>query len=88
MFDKPEIILLKGFCSLSFGESKENVIKKFGEPEEIQNLTDDILIIIHWYTIIGNLASLSFFDTNKNQAFCMLRSTTRKPFFLRPGYFH
>jgi hypothetical protein len=29
MFEKLEIKLLKGFCSLSFGESKENVIKTF-----------------------------------------------------------
>jgi len=70
MFDQPEILLLKGFCSLSFGDSKENVIKKFGEPEEIQNLTDDILnnnsLVYHYWEYGFSL----FFDTNKNQAFC------------------
>ena len=70
MFEKPEIKLLKGFCSLSFGESKENVIKAFGEPEEIQNLIDDILnnnsLVFHYW---NNGFSL-FFDTNKEQRFC------------------
>ena len=70
MLDTPEIILLHGFCSLSFGESKENVVKKFGDPEEIQNLSDDILnnhsLVYHYWEHGFSI----FFDTNKNQSFC------------------
>jgi hypothetical protein len=70
MFEKPEINLLKGFCTLSFGTSKENAVLTFGEPEEVQNLTDDILnnnsLVYHYW----NHGYSLFFDTNKNQAFC------------------
>lgn len=70
MFEKPEIKLLKGFCTLSFGTSKENAIQVFGEPEEIQNLTDDILnnnsLVYHYW----NEGYSLFFDTNKSQSFC------------------
>jgi hypothetical protein len=70
MFDKPEIKLLTGFCALPFGANKENAVLMFGEPEEIQNLTDDILdnssLVYHYW---DNGFSL-FFDTNKNQVFC------------------
>jgi hypothetical protein len=70
MFEKPEIKLLKGFCALSFGTSKEDAVLVFGEPEEIQNLTDDILnnnsLVYHYW----NEGYSLFFDTNKTQAFC------------------
>jgi hypothetical protein len=70
MFENPEIKLLKGFCTLSFGTSKESAVLVFGEPEEIQNLTDDILnnnsMVYHYW----NEGYSLFFDTNKNQAFC------------------
>ena len=70
MFDRPEIELLKGFCSLSFGENKDHVVEKFGNPEEIQNLSDDILnnnsLVFHYWEHGFSL----FFDTNKEQAFC------------------
>lgn len=70
MIETPEIRLLKGFCSLSFGETKEAVVKLCGEPEEIQNLTDDILnnnsLVYHYWEQGFSL----FFDTNKEQAFC------------------
>ena len=70
MFDEPEIILLKGFCSLPFGETKEQVVKTFGEPEEIQHLTDDILnnnsLVFHYWEKGFSL----FFDNNKNLSFC------------------
>ena len=70
MFEKPEIKLLNGFCGLLFGASKEAVVNVFGEPEEIQNLTDDILnnnsLVYHYWEYGFSL----FFDTNKEQAFC------------------
>lgn len=70
MFEKPEILLLKGFCNLPFGTGKEAAVLHFGEPEEIQNLTDDILnnnsLVYHYWEHGFSL----FFDTNKNQAFC------------------
>src|SRR5688572_2902058 len=70
MFENPEIKLLKGFCTLEFGTSKENAVLTFGEPEEVQNLSDDILnnnsLVYHYW----NQGYSLFFDTNKNQAFC------------------
>lgn len=70
MFEKPEIKLLEGFCILSFGSSKEKAVEVFGQPEEIQNLTDDILnnnsMVYHYW----NEGYSLFFDTNKEQAFC------------------
>lgn len=70
MIDKPEIRLLKGFCSLSFGTSKENAVLVFGEPEEVQNLTDEVLnnnsLVYHYWDLGYSL----FFDLNKNDAFC------------------
>jgi hypothetical protein len=70
MIERPEIRLLKGFCSLSFGTSKENAVLVFGEPEEVQNLSDEILnnnsLVYHYW----NEGYSLFFDTNKNHAFC------------------
>lgn len=70
MFEKPEIKLLKGFCTLAFGASKESAMITFGQPEEIQNLADDILnnnsLVYHYWDHGYSL----FFDTNKNQSFC------------------
>ncbi len=70
MLLKPEIKLLKGFCTLAFGSNKESAELAFGKPEEIQNLTDDILnnnsLVYHYWDLGFSL----FFDTNKNQSFC------------------
>ena len=70
MFEKPEIKLLEGFCTLAFGTSKEEAVLVFGEPEEIQNLTDDILnnnsMVYHYW----NEGYSLFFNTNQNQSFC------------------
>ncbi len=70
MFEKPEIKLLEGFCTLAFGASKEEAVLVFGEPEEIQNLTDDILnnnsMVYHYW----NEGYSLFFNTNQNQTFC------------------
>ena len=70
MFEKPEIKLLKGFCVLPFGSSKDKAVEAFGQPEEIQNLTDDILnnnsMVYHYW----NEGYSLFFDTNKDQTFC------------------
>ncbi len=78
MFEKPEIMLLKGFCGVLFGESKENIVKIFGEPEEIQNLTDDILnnnsLVYHYWEYGFSL----FFDTNAEQAFCNVEIDNRE----------
>ena len=78
MIELPEIKLLKGFCDLPFGTSKENAIIMFGEPEEIQTLTDDILnnnsMVYHYW----NSGFSLFFDTNKNQAFCSVEIDNRE----------
>jgi hypothetical protein len=70
MNDKPEIKLLKGFCNLAFGATKEVAKLTFGEPEEVQNLEDDILnnnsLVYHYWEQGYSL----FFDMNKNQSFC------------------
>ncbi len=66
----PEIKLLKGFCAITFGETQENVKKIFGEPEEIQTLSDEILntssLVFHYWDHGFSL----FFDNNKNKTFC------------------
>ncbi|MBK9283060.1 MAG: hypothetical protein IPM51_01935 [Sphingobacteriaceae bacterium] len=65
----PEIKLLKGFCNLSFGEPAEIIKKTFGEPEEVQELNDDILntssTVYHYWEMGFSL----FFDNHKNQSF-------------------
>lgn len=77
MLDKPEIKLLTGFCGLPFGASKETAVLAFGEPEEIQNLTDDILnnnsLVYHYWDHGFSL----FFDTNLNQSFCSVEIDNR-----------
>jgi len=66
----PEIKLLKGFCTVTFGETQEGIKKVFGEPEEIQALNDDILktssTVYHYWDQGFSL----FFDNHKNQTFC------------------
>ena len=70
MFEKPEINLLKSFCTLPFGSSKDKAVEVFGQPEEIQNLTDDILnnnsMVYHYW----NEGYSLFFNTNTDQSFC------------------
>jgi hypothetical protein len=70
MFKSLEIELLKGFCGLSFGNTKDKAVAVFGQPEEIQNLMDDILnnnsMVYHYW----NEGYSLFFDTNKEQTFC------------------
>lgn len=70
MFEKPEIKLLIGFCTLAFGSGKDEAKLVFGEPEEIQNLSDDILnnnsLVYHYWNDGYSL----FFDTNKTPSFC------------------
>ena len=73
MLQPPIIKLLKGFCTISFGETRENVKAIFGEPEEMQTLTDDILntssLVYHYWDLGFSL----FFDNNK-EAFVLLLS--------------
>jgi len=62
----PEIHLLKGFCSLKFGQKPSDAEVFFGAPEETQSLNDEILstasFVMHYWE---NGFSL-FFDSNKN----------------------
>lgn len=78
MFDVPEIKLLKGFCTLPFGANKENAALVFGQPQEIQNLTDDILnnnsLVYHYWDQGYSL----FFDADNNQAFCSVEIDNRE----------
>jgi hypothetical protein len=70
MLQTPEIKLLQGFCSVSFGENPENIKKIFGEPEEIQQLSDDVLntssTVFHYWEKGYSI----FFDNHKNKTFC------------------
>ncbi len=62
----PEIHLLRGLCTLKFGQIPTDAEKFFGVPEETQTLNDEILdttsYVMHYWT---NGFSL-FFDSNKN----------------------
>jgi hypothetical protein len=66
----PEIKLLNGFCSVTFGEKPEGIKKVFGEPEETQTLHDEVLntssTVFHYWDLGFSL----FFDKNKNETFC------------------
>ncbi len=68
----PEILLLKGFCSLKFGQNPEDTESLFGVPEEIQSLTDDILdtssYVMHYWSRGFSL----FFDVSKNKSLHMV----------------
>jgi len=64
-----EIALLKGFGPLFFGQTTEEAIALFGEPEEVQTLSDEILnsstYVMHYW---GRGFSL-FFDLQANKTF-------------------
>lgn len=78
MLSKPEIKLLQGFCQVNFGERLDDVIKVFGEPEEIQKLEDSILntstTAYHYWEQGFSL----FFDNNRNRAFCSVEIDNRE----------
>ena len=61
----PQINLLKGFCTLSFGVSAVDAELVFGKPEEIQVLEDPILetscTVYHYWE-----SGFSLFFDNKN----------------------
>lgn len=69
MLNAPKIKLLQGFCSLNFGASIEEAILLFGEPEEIQNIDDDVLnnssLIAHYWDLGFSL----FFENHFNKHF-------------------
>jgi hypothetical protein len=68
----PEIRLLKGFCSLNFGQKPADAEAIFGPPEETQSLTDDILdtasFVMHYWSRGFSL----FFDENRKNSFHMV----------------
>jgi hypothetical protein len=69
MIKSPEIKLLKGFCSVLFGNTLSQVKAQFGEPEEKEHLQDDLLEtacdVLHYWDLGFSL----FFDNNKNNLF-------------------
>lgn len=69
MFEKPEIKLLSGFCTLAFGATTEEAKLVFGPPEEEQVITDEILnnnsLVYHYW----NEGFSLFFNTNLNYSF-------------------
>ena len=64
----PEILLLKGFCSLKFGQKPSDAEALFGAPAETQSLNDDILdtssFVLHYWDYGFSL----FFDAHKNNS--------------------
>jgi hypothetical protein len=64
-----EIHLLKGFGAFNFGQTADEALKLFGQPEETQTLEDDILktssYVMHYWTLGISL----FFDNLKNKTF-------------------
>jgi len=70
MFQLLEIKLLKGFCSITFGETIDIVKKIVGEPEEVQQLSDEILHTSSTAYHYWDLGYSLFFDNTKNHTFC------------------
>jgi hypothetical protein len=64
-----EIKLLIGFAALPFGSGRRSALELFGEPEEIQELSDELLnnrsLVYHYWDLGFSL----FFDLNKEQIF-------------------
>ncbi|MDI9338931.1 MAG: hypothetical protein QM534_00060 [Sediminibacterium sp.] len=69
MSDCPEIKLLKGFCTVVFGNTGSHIREAFGEPDETEHLEDDILEtscdVWHYWDRGFSL----FFDNFKNNVF-------------------
>lgn len=69
MSQNPEIRPLTGFCSLNFGQTKEEAIALFGPPSEEQTLTDAVFdtssLVFHYWDLGFSL----FFDNLKSQIF-------------------
>jgi hypothetical protein len=78
MIEKPEIQLLAGFCGLKFGVSKEDAVSFFGQPEEIQQLNDEVMkndaLVYHYW---DNGYSL-FFDNKRKQTFTSVEIDNRE----------
>jgi hypothetical protein len=87
MTSTPEIKLLKGFCNVNFGETLPNVMKVFGEPEEIQEMEDAILdtstTVYHYWDQGFSL----FFDNTRGQAFCSVELDNRETVLLNTAIF-
>lgn len=64
----PEIHLLKGFCSLKFGQKPSDAEVLFGPPEETQSLKDDILNTASYVLHYWDLGFSLFFDSNRNNS--------------------
>jgi hypothetical protein len=69
MIENPEIKLLQGFCTLPFGTNIDGALRLFGEPEEKQELKDEILgnssLVYHYWDQGFSL----FFDANQSNIF-------------------
>ncbi|MBX3162887.1 MAG: hypothetical protein KF900_00240 [Bacteroidetes bacterium] len=78
MVQIPEIQLLAGFCSLPFGASKEQALQIFGQPEEEQNISEELLnnqsLVLHYWDKGFSL----FFDLNRNEKFCSVETDNRE----------
>jgi hypothetical protein len=66
------IYLLKGFCSLFFGDNPQRAITIFGEPDETEDLIDELLneksVVYHYWS---QGFSLFFRTDEKNSLHCV-----------------
>jgi hypothetical protein len=77
MTNDPEIKLLHSFCGLAFGATKEDALRLFGEPEEVQDLHDEVLNnnsqVYHYW----NQGFSLFFDMQRNYCFSSVEIDNR-----------
>ena len=77
-FEQPQIGLLHSFCGLPFRSDREEAIKVFGQPQEIQHLEDDLLnnssIVFHYWDDGYSL----FFDNRRQQQFSSVELDNRE----------
>ena len=78
MFPNPEIKLLHSFCGLPFGATKSKAVQVFGEPQEIQQLEDEVLnnssVVYHYWDEGYSL----FFDNRRNEVFSSVEIDNRE----------
>lgn len=77
-FDQPQIQLLHSFCGFPFRSGKEAAVELFGQPEEIQNLEDELLnnssLVYHYWDDGYSL----FFDNRRQQQFTSVELDNRE----------
>jgi hypothetical protein len=88
VMETPEIKLLKGFCSVLFGNTPSQIKAHFGNPNEIETLQDEILDtacdVYHYWDLGFSL----FFDKHKNNVFTSVEVDNEKTILFQNHVFH